>query len=240
MGDTNQTLTGLDKMGALLKQMGISEEATKQFLTVCEDWHKNEESKLKKEYDTRLSKAKKICVEEVEAHKANLSRGVQMFLESKLESISKAGEKQAAIAESEAVKQLKQVKNLLSGLDIDSAVNAQALQAEGKKNAKLTAELATLKESLARETAKSAKMAELAEKTVARQKSLEGELSQSKKLLGEAKDVLQKSREGKRETISEHKQKSAKPKTKQPISENKGASKPSGGTDIDAIAAAID
>lgn len=202
--------SGLDKIGALLKQMGISEESTKEFLVVCESWYNDKKAELHKEYETRLDRAKKVCVEEVEAHKASLSRGIQMFLESEQEQISKAAEKHMAIAESEAVRTLKKVSNLLNGLDIDSAVNAQALQAESKKNAKLTADIVTLKESLAKEKAKGAKMADLAEKSIARQKQLETEIDRSKKLLGEAKEQLL---DKKRTTISEHKQKAATPKT---------------------------
>jgi len=229
--------SGLDKMGSLLKQMGISEEATKEFLTVCESWHSDEKAKFQKEYEVRLGRAKKVCVEEVEAHKANLSRGLQMFLENQSEQISKAADKHAAIAESEAVKTLKKVSNLLSGLDIDSAANAQTLQAESKKNAKLAAEIVTLKESLEKEKTKGVKMADIAEKSIARQKSLEEDVSRSKQLLSEAKTQLQKKAGGRKPTtISEHKQQAAKPKTKQPISENNGAKKPSGDSDIDVIA----
>jgi hypothetical protein len=222
--------TGIQKITSLLSSMGISEDAVKEFAVTLESWHKDEKNKLQAEYSARLEKAKKICVEEVEAHKSSLSRGVQMFLESKQEQISKAAEKTAAIAESEAVSQLKKVSNLLKGLDIDSAANAQALQAESEKSAKLAKRLATLEESLQREKAKGAKMADLAEKSIERQKQLEKSLTESKQVLEEAKKRLTV-----KETISEHKVKTAKPKTKtKTVVENKKSI--SQHNDIDQIA----
>lgn len=228
----------MDKIKALLLQMGISEESTNEFVTVCESWRSEEKEKFNQEYKARIDKAKKICLEEVESHKASLSRGVQVFLENKLDQISKAADKHAAIAESEAVMTLKKVHNLLNGLNIDSAANAQALQAESKKNALLVSEIASIKESLEREKIKGAKMAELAEKSIARQKALESEVTQSQKLLGEAKELI-RSKKADRLVISEHKVKSAKPKTTtdiKPKSVGSAISESSDLHDIDAIA----
>lgn len=226
----------MDKIKSILIQMGISEESTNEFIAVCESWRNEEKEKLHQEYKARIDKAKKVCMEEVEAHKSSLSRGVQVFLENKIEQIGKAAEKHAAIAESEAVMTLKKVHNLLNGLNIDSAANAQTLQAESKKNAVLTAEIATIKESLEREKIKGAKMAELAEKSIARQKALESEVTVSKKLLGEAKESLRNNRQGKPTTISEHKIKSAKPKTTTPVIQTAKIQESGDLSDIDVIA----
>ena len=213
--ETNKP-SGLSKINALLQQMGISEEARKEFCVVCESWANDEKDKLQKEFTAKLGKAKQVCVEEVEAHKASLSRGVQLYLESKAESILKASEKSAAIAESEAVKSLKQIVSLLDGVSIDGAENAQALQAESKKNAQLTAEVATLRESISKEKAKSAKISELATKSVDRQKTLEKQLIESKELLSEARGSL-KEKVSTAKTISEQKVKAQKPKTKSKV-----------------------
>jgi hypothetical protein len=210
----------LVKIDELLKTMGISEEARKEFIIVCEDWHKTEKATLQAEYKARLDKAKTVCMEEVEAHKASLSRGIKMFLENNSKSIRKASEKNAAIAESDAINTLNKVTKLLGGLNVDDAVNAQTLQAESKKNAELTNKVADLTESLNREKAKSAKFSELSEKTIARQRNMEVQLTESKKLLSEAHQSL--TAKVKTTTIlSERKIQAAKPQsTKKVVSES--------------------
>lgn len=233
----------LDKINDLLKAMGISEEARKEFIAVCEDWHNAEKTRLQEEYQARLVKAKQVCVEEVEAHKANLSRGVKVFLENNKESIRKASEKSAAIAESDAVNTLSKINKLLNGLNVDDAVNAQALQAEGKKNAELTNKVAELEESLNREKAKSAKFAELSEKTIARQHSLEEQVSKQKKLLSEAHKSLSDKTKSTAKTLSEEKVKPAEPKsTKKVVSESDEGKRQESSIDseIDFIAESID
>lgn len=234
-------MSKLQKIKELLGAMGISEEASKEFIAVCESWHESEKTRLQEEYQARLATAKKVCLEEVEAHKHSLSRGVKMFLESHNESIRKASEKNAAIAESEALDTLGKINKLLSGLNVDDAVNAQELQAASKKNAELTNKVAELSESLDREKAKSAKLGELSEKTVARQRGLEQQLAESKKLLSEAHESLTKSK-GKSRTLSESKVSAAKPKsTKEVVSESDSKSKKSSADDeIDLIAESID
>lgn len=239
--------SGLKKIETILKQMGISEEATSEFIAVCESWHQDSKDKLQKEYEVRLAKAKKLCIEEVEAHKSNLSRGVKMFLENQGDLIRKASEKNAAIAESDAVNKLKKVSNLLKGLDVDSAANAQALQAESKKNAELVSRVAALTESLNREKAKAAKLGELSEKSIARQRTLEEQVAKHTKLLSEARDALAKPKqESTAKTISEQKNRKARPvTTKRPISESDvgkaiAKSKIGGDDDIDHIADVMD
>ena len=240
--DNNKNSGGLSKVDALLKQMGISEEARKEFISVCESWHGSEKDKFKKEYEIALNKAKKVCLEETEAHKAALSRGVQLFLEKQLDNIHKASEKQMAIAEPEAVNLLKKVKSVMSGIDIDGAANAQALQAESKKNALLVQKISKLEESLERERAKAAKLGELTEKAISRQKSLEKDLHESKLVLGEARKSLE-SRETSK-AIFEEKSKGGKPKTTRSViseSDKIGRGKQSGSVDdIDLIAEGLE
>lgn len=238
-------LTGLQKVAALLKQMGISEEASKEFTSVCESWYNEEKDKLQQEYRVRLEKAKKLCVEEVEAHKANLSRGVKMFLEGQGDVIRKASEKRAAIAESEAVDKLKQITSLLGGIDVNGAANAQAMQAESKKNAELVNQVAGLSEAISREKAKSAKLGELSEKSLNRQRELEKTVTEHTRLLGEARDQLRTKGKGQTQTLSENKVKAAKPVSKKSVvseSDVGSGKKPitKSGDTIDMIASQMD
>lgn len=233
----------LDKINELLKAMGISEEACKEFTAVCEDWHTSEKTRLQEEYTARLAKAKQVCVEEVESHKAALSRGVKTFLENNNKIIRKASEKNAAIAESEAIDKLSKINAMLNNIDVDGAVNAQALQVEGKKNAELTEKVATLTESLGREKAKAAKMGELAQKSVDRQRGLEVNLTENKKLLSEAHRVLTGTKKSTAAAITEAKVASAKStSTKKVISESDKSKKEStnSGSEMDVIAESMD
>lgn len=242
----NNSQSGLDKIGAILKQMGISEEAIGEFVNICESWHNEAKEKLQQEYKVRLDKAKKLCIEEVEAHKSNLSRGVKMFLDSQGDLIRRSSEKSSAIAESEAVNKLKKITNLLNGLDVDSAANAQALQAESRKNAELVSKVANLTESLNREKAKAAKFGELSEKSLARQRKLEEQATKHANLLSEARNALAKSVPPKRtaETISENKTRSRKPvSTTKNLNENnivKTNDKVESDDDIEFIAESMD
>lgn len=172
-------MNNLDKIKSILAKMGISEETSKEFATILEDWSKAEKTKLRTEFADRLSTAKKACVEEVESYKANLARGVQTFLESKVKEIERAGTKQRAIEESEATNRLKQLKAVLEGINVDEAANAQALQSERKANVALKAQMAALAEGLQREKAKLAKFTDLMEKSIQRQKTLEEKLKTS-------------------------------------------------------------
>lgn len=224
----------LSKITSIIKEMGISEDTCTKFSTILESWIDTERKKLQEEYKARLDKAKKICVEEVETHKASLSRGIQIFLESKVEEIQKVATKQSAIVESEAINKVKQVKELL-GIKIDSS-NDQTLQAESKKNADLVKELATIKEEIAREKAKNTKFGTLIEKGLERQKDLEKRLNESKNILEETKTHLQK-----KTNILEGKTKKSIPLTTQKViseSDKKSdkAKLISGNSEIDNIA----
>jgi len=224
----------LTKIAALLKEMNISEDTTKEFVSICESWIKGERDKLNTEFQARLDRTKQVCVEEVEAHKSSLSRGVQMFLESKIDEIKKAAAKQQAIEESEAIKTLKRIQEML-GKNVDGAVSDQTLQAEHKKTAALTKELADLRESLTKEKAKTDKLHELAEKSMARQRTLEVQLKESHEAVQKATSALKESRDGDKGTLSEAKTKKATPKTavRQKHDEHKQSS---GDSAIDEIA----
>jgi hypothetical protein len=236
--DQSNKKDGLQKISEMLKSMGISEDCSKEFVSICEEWRNNEKNRLQEEYKARLERAKKACIEETEAHKVSLSRGLQVFLENEAEKIRKASEKQAAIAEPEAVNRLKQIQSILGGSNIDGAVNAQALQAESKKNALLVKQVAELTESLSREKAKSSKFHELTEKAINRQKGLEKEITETKNLLSEAKGRLQK-----KNAIFESKVKADKPKTRRKVvseSDNKKKKNDDFDSEIDYIASSLD
>lgn len=187
--------------------MNISEAAIKEFSGIVNEHFAAKEKALKEEFTQRLNKAKQICVEETEAHKSALARGVQRFIESKVTAIEKAASKKHAIEESEAVTKLKHLKALLEGINLDGAKNDQALQAAMEQKAAVEKQLAESNASLQREKAKSAKLSEIAEKSMHRQKVMEGQVKTLEKTIEESKVTEKKT------TLADEKQAAAEPKT---------------------------
>ncbi len=203
---TKEQKMDLSKIESILKKMNISEAAIKEFSGIVNEHFAAKEKALKEEFTQRLNKAKQICVEETEAHKSALARGVQRFIESKVTAIEKAASKKHAIEESEAVTKLKHLKALLEGINLDGAKNDQALQAAMEQKAAAEKKLTEVSESLQREKAKSAKLSEISEKSMARQKVMEGQVKNLEKTIEESKKVESK-------TLADEKQTAAEPKT---------------------------
>ena len=178
--------TDLTSINSILKKMNISDEAVKEFDTVLEGWVSGVKTTLTEDFKKKLEKSKQICVEEVEAHKASLSRGVKVFIESKITDIEKSSAKRRAIEESEAVNTLKQAKALLEGINIDGAKANSDLQAAVKANEALKRQLAEANEKITRETAKTSKLSEIAEKSMQRQKLLESKVTDMEKTITES------------------------------------------------------
>lgn len=229
--------TDLTSINSVLKKMGISDEAVKEFNTVLEGWVTSVKSKLLEEYKNKLEKSKKICVEEVEAHKASLSRGLKVFIESKISDIEKTSAKRKAIEESEATNTLKQLKALLEGVHIDSAKANSDLQAATKANDALKRQLAEANERIIREQAKTSKLSEIAEKSMQRQRLIEGKVTDLEKVISES--TAHTPVQGK--TLAEAKeQRPTQTPVRKVLTENVVAkSKPAVTNDVDAIASAI-
>lgn len=213
----------LSKIEAILKKMSISEAAIKEFSSTVTEHFTAKEKALKEEFTSRLNKTKQICVEEVESHKATLARGIQRFLEAKVTTIEKVASKKHAIEESEATTKLKQLKSLLEGINVDGVQDKQALQAAKDEKTAVLAQLAESRDALQREKAKSAKFSEIAEKSVTRQKVVEGQLAELSKKIEESKTPTVG--EGDK-TLAEEKQTAAKPKTTVVAEAKQNAAKP--------------
>lgn len=203
--------------------MNISEEAIKEFSAIIAEHFAAKEKALKEEYAQRLNKAKQVCVEEVETHKAALSRGIQRFLEAKVASVEKVTSRRHAIEESEATTKLKQLKALLEGINVDGPKDNQALQAAQERTAALEKQLAESREALQCEKAKSIKLSEIAQKSVARQTAMEAKVTTLVKQIEESKATAAKATE---KTLAEEKQAAEKPKTVVKENKEQAAAKP--------------
>jgi len=130
----------MDKIRQLLQKSGLSSEAASQICESLDNYTAQVKQKLDEEFKTRLAKAKQVCEEETSAHKAELSRRVQVFLETKGPAIEESLTRQAANRETEAVAKLERVAAVVEGIQLDGQSNSE-LVAEANKLKKLAGRL---------------------------------------------------------------------------------------------------
>jgi len=133
----------MDKIMELLKAIGGSDELVQQICEELKSYDKEIQNKYEELHKVKLSKAKKVCMEEVEAYKLELSRKVSTFLESKSAEIEKRLEERKAIEESEATSKLRRVREVTEGIEVADDAEVQALKEQVKQ---LTQDKRTLSE----------------------------------------------------------------------------------------------
>jgi len=130
----------MDKIKQLLQKSGLSAEAASQVCESLDSYAAEVKQKFDEEFKTRLAKAKQVCLEETEAHKAELSRRVQVFLETKGPAVEESLARQAANRETEAVAKLERITAVVEGIQLDGQSNSE-LVVEAKKLKKLAGRL---------------------------------------------------------------------------------------------------
>lgn len=121
----------MEKIKDLLKQLGATQELTESILNELKSFYTRTKKQLDEEFHARLEKAKQVCLEEFDKEKVKLSKKVEVFLESRANTIDREAQKQAAIGESESAKTLRDMKCLLEGVNIgDAAKDVQAVKEE--------------------------------------------------------------------------------------------------------------
>jgi len=109
----------MKKINQLMVKSGLSQEAADK---ICESLVQKKaamQESIDKQFKRRAAMAKKVCVEEVEKHKRELSRRIQIFLEAKNVAIEESITRQIAQRDTEAVAKLEKVYALLEGIDVD-------------------------------------------------------------------------------------------------------------------------
>lgn len=206
----------MDKIKQLLQKCGLSPEVSAE---LCEaiDSHAN---LLKEQSDTefqaRLAKAKKVCFEEVEAHKAELSRRLQIFLEAKNSTIEELVMRQSANKETEAVAKLEKIYALLEGIELNGQSNSE-LKTEIDKFRKLAERLVEERNSA---VAKAKRCIQISERVLKRNRGLEQSLNEGKQTPNQGR--LDASRNGgqrrtTQRTLKENVETAAAPKREAPI-----------------------
>lgn len=119
----------MDKIKALLEKAGCKSEVVGSICEALENYKVTLRESYDAEYKARIEEAKKVCVEEVESHKRELARRVQIFCETKSAAIEAQLAKQSALSESEAATKLKNIMSLLEGVEPNGAANSAATAA---------------------------------------------------------------------------------------------------------------
>lgn len=165
----------MEKIKSLLGQMKCSPEFQKQFVSLLEEWKKGIEEGAERTFKARLEKAKAIVLDEVEKEKTELRRKVEIFLESRVNTIDREARKQAANGETEAVRRLREINSLLEGSkDGGTSEDNQAALAENNKKLRvMVGQLTEEKEQLIAQTKRAH---ELATKAIQRNRILESKL----------------------------------------------------------------
>ena len=164
----------MDKLKELLKGIGASEELTSAICEELERYSASLKSRYDAEYQTKIERAKKVCVEEVNKEKAALARRLKTFLESKAAAIEQAAARQRAIEESESAATLRKAKAVLEGVELkEGNVTNSELQDAQKKVVRLEKACATLKEERNLAVAKANTANAIAAKALQRNRVLE-------------------------------------------------------------------
>ena len=107
----------MDKIKTLLEKAGVKEELAVQICESLENYKTTLREQFNNEYVSKVEQAKKVCIEETEAHKRELARRVQIFCETKGAAIEAQIAKQSALNESEAMTKLANVVEILEGIE---------------------------------------------------------------------------------------------------------------------------
>lgn len=211
----------MDKIKALLEQLGGSKELTGQIVESLEQFKTKTEETVKADYHQRLGKAKEACLEEVNSYKVELARKAQLFFESRVEKIEQQIAKQVAVKDSAAESKLEAIAALLEGIGANSEGDNADLQAAQKQVKELKESANKANNQVKLLTSQAKRSHAIAEKTLERNKVLSTELVEAKKppkAKAKAKPVSESKEKGKKGK--------AKAKPKKPLSEGRKKSKP--------------
>lgn len=238
----------MDKLKELFKQLGGSDELVSALSEELSRYGEELKEQYDRDFDSRIQKARQICLEEVQKEKAALARKVSIFLESKLEAFEKAAAKQRLQEDTEASNKLKHMRALLEDVTLEDNGQSRELHETKKQLARLGKAFKTLKEERDVAVRKANKANEIALNTLKKNRLLESKakaadvLAESKPAPKGKKVVSEsKKKNSSKKTLAENRNVPAKSKTTRVVAESK-TSKQFGGGDnrITNIAAQMD
>jgi hypothetical protein len=180
----------LQQVKNLMIQCGLSEEAAGKICESIVNSNTAYKAKIDEEYAARVEAARKICVEETEAHKLELARRLQIFLEAKSQQIEQLISRQVVVREGEATHLLSQVQSLLEGIPAGGDATLKT------ENDRLRQQLRKMQEERNQAVTKANRQTELAEKVLKRNRLTEARLAQLEQQVGGAPRSRQPVTEG--------------------------------------------
>lgn len=127
----------IDKIKALLTKANVSPELADSICESMEQYKAKINEQAKQEITNKVKAAKAIVLEEVEAYKTDLAKRVQLFCESKSQTIEQQLMRRSAAGETEAQLQLKKVHALLEGVELDGKPNSEVMAQLADANTKI-------------------------------------------------------------------------------------------------------
>lgn len=171
----------------LLQKAGVQPEFTGRIIESLESYKSTIKESLEAEFVTKISKAKKICVEETETYKRDLARRVQIFCETKGAAIEAQLRKQSVSSESKSTSKLNKIAALVEGIELNVGNDGKL-----KTNFEAAkAKIRQLVESRDKANELANKQTSIARKILAESQGLESENIRLKRMLVGAKTMTE-------------------------------------------------
>lgn len=172
----------MDKIEQLLVKAGCNPELVAGITSAMERYKQGIKESYQNEFASKLSAAKKICVEETEAYKRELAKRLQIFCETKSAVIESQLARQTALSESKAQAKLKQVYAVLEGIELNGPANGVTTAAIEKAKRQIQ----QLSEERNKAVEKANRQTAIAEKALKANRNLVTENAKLKKVLTES------------------------------------------------------
>lgn len=167
----------MEKIQALLKKAGVKPELATKICESLDNYRTTLREQFETDYAAKVEQAKKVCIDETEAHKRELTRRLGIFCETKGAAIEATLAKTSALNESEALTKLTNIAGLVAGLELNGGSNGDATAAIEKLKRK--AQVANEDKNKAVELAN--RKTAIAEKALKQNRTLTTENTQLKK-----------------------------------------------------------
>jgi hypothetical protein len=180
----------MDKIRDLMVKCGLKTEVAAHLCESIQTYVSQREAELQAQYESKIEEGKKICLEEVDSHKRELARRLQIFCESKSTAIELQVARQAAIKESAATARLRSIQTLLVGVQPNEGGDGKVRD----ENDKLKNQIKELAESKGKAIAEANRANALAEKVLKRNRNLESILNEGRRRQSTGKAVVSEER----------------------------------------------
>jgi len=122
---TKKSKSNLDTFKALLQKANVSDLLADKICESMEEYKNSVVQESKKTLDRKVTAAKRIVLEELQSYKQDLAQRVQLFCESKSQTIEQQLMRRSAADESEANIMLRKVTAILEGVELNNVPNSQ-------------------------------------------------------------------------------------------------------------------